>query len=542
MEFDTIIVGAGSAGSVLADRLSADARRKVLVLEAGGSDRRFWIQVPLGYGKIFYNPSVNWMYDTEPDPGLGGRSVYWPRGKVLGGSSSINAMVYIRGNPGDFDDWEAAGNPGWGSRGVMPYFRAMEDTQKGADEWRGTGGPLHVADMSGEVGNYCQAFFEAGQQAGLPFNPDFNGASQEGVGYYQITTKDGRRMSAARAFLRPAMRRENLNVETGAHVTRLLFDGRRVTGVEYSQNGRIHKATARREVILSGGAVNSPQVLQLSGIGPGEVLQRHGIGVVLDNPNVGQNLQDHLGINYTYRTSQPTLNERLRPWWGKLMVGAQYILTRRGPLSICINHGGGFFRTRPGLTRPNMQLYFQAISTITSKDDGKRPLLNPDPFPAMSLGLSSCRPTSRGHITIRSDDPFQKPAINPNSFSTDTDVREMLEAVKFLRVLAGQPALGAVIEEELLPGPDCQSDDELIADFRQRCGTVFHPSCTCMMGPDPTTSVVDSRLRVHGIEGLRVVDASIFPNVTTGNTNAPTMMVAARAADLIMEDEKGPAT
>ena len=349
-------------------------------------------------------------------------------------------------------------------------------------------------------------------------------------------------MSAARAFLRPAMRRENLNVETGAHVTRLLFDGRRVTGVEYSQNGRIHKATARREVILSGGAVNSPQVLQLSGIGPGDVLRRHGIDVVLDNPNVGQNLQDHLGINYTYRTSQPTLNERLRPWWGKLMVGAQYILTRRGPLSICINHGGGFFRTRPDLTRPNMQLYFQAISTITSKDDGKRPLLNPDPFPAMSLGLSSCRPTSRGHITIRSGDPFQKPAINPNSFSTETDVREMLEAVKFLRVLAGQQALDAVIEEELLPGPDCQSDDELIADFRQRCGTVFHPSCTCMMGPDPATSVVDSRLRVHGVEGLRVVDASIFPNVTTGNTNAPTMMVAARAADLIMEDEKGRAT
>lgn len=539
MEFDTIIIGAGSAGCVLADKLTADRRRKVLVLEAGGTDCRFWVQVPLGYGKIFYNPAVNWTYDTDSDPGLGGRSVYWPRGKVLGGSSSINAMVYIRGHAEDFNDWEAAGNTGWGAKDVMPYFRALEDTQSGADEWRGAGGPLHISDMTDEVSPYCHAYLEAGRQAGLPLNPDFNGESQEGVGYYQITTKGGRRMSAARAFLHPAMKRSNLRVETDAHVTRLLFDGKRVTGVAFQKNGREQTAMAHREVILSGGAVNSPQVLQLSGIGPGEELKNRDIGIVLDNPNVGRHLQDHLGINYTYRVNHPTLNERLRPWWGKMLVGAKYLLTRRGPLSVCINHGGGFFRTRENLSRPNMQLYFQAMTTVESKADGERPLLNPDPFPGVSIGLSSCRPTSRGHVIVRTADPFDPPSINPNSFSTGEDISEMLDGVKFLRTLAGQPALNAVIEEELLPGPACQSDEDLISDFRQRCGTVFHPSCTCKMGPDPLSSVVDSRLRVHGVEGLRVVDASVFPNVTSGNTNAPTMMVAARAADLIIEDERG---
>lgn len=538
MEFDTIIVGAGSAGCVLADKLSADGRDRVLVLEAGGTDNRFWIQVPLGYGKTFFDPAVNWAYDTDADPGLGGRRDFWPRGKVLGGSSSINAMVYIRGHAEDYNEWEAAGNRGWGYENVLPYFRAMEDNEAGENQWHGTGGPLHVSNMAAEVENYTRTFLEAGQQAGLPLNVDFNGESQEGVGYYQITTKGGRRMSASRAFLKPAMRRANVKVETRAHVTRLLFEGTRVTGVEYRQNGTLHTVKARREVVLSGGAINSPQVLQLSGVGSGALLQRHGIDVVLDNPNVGKHLQDHLGINYSYRVKTATLNERLRPWWGKLLVGMHYILTRRGPLSICINHGGGFFRTSDDLTRPNMQLYFQAFSTIDSKAKAttERPILHPDPFPAFSIGLSSCRPTSRGEISILSADPFEQPVIQPNSFSTNKDVDEMLSAVKFLRVLAGQPAMLEVIEEELLPGLQCTSDEDLIEDFRQRSGTVFHPSCTCKMGPDVSGSVVDDRLRVHGIEGLRVVDASVFPSVPSGNTNAPVMMVASRAADLIRED------
>lgn len=536
MEFDIIIVGAGSAGCVLAEKLSRDSRCSVLVLEAGGTDNRFWVQVPLGYGKTFYNPTVNWAYDTEPDPGLNGRTDFWPRGKVLGGSSSINAMVYIRGHAADYDEWEAAGNKGWGYESMLPHFRDMEDNEWGENRWHGAGGPLRVTDTSAEAAPYCQAFLKAGEQAGVPINPDFNAEVQEGVGYYQITTKGGRRMSAARAFLRPAMARTNVKVETGAHVTRLVFDGKRVTGVVYRKGGQERTATARREVILSGGAINSPQILQLSGIGPGALLQQNGIDVVVENANVGQHLQDHLGINYTYRTSQRSLNGRLRPWWGKMLAGMQYILTRRGPLSVCINYGGGFIRTREDLDRPNIQLYFQAFSTIVSKVEGERPILTPDPFPAVSLGLSSCRPTSRGEINIRSNDPCEAPSIQPNSFSTDHDVEEMLGGVKFLRTLASQPAMQSVIEEELLPGPKVNTDEEIIHDFKQRSGTTFHPTCTCKMGPDASDAVVDDRLRVHGVDGLRVVDASIFPSVPSGNTNAPVMAVASRAADLIVED------
>jgi len=538
VEFDYIIVGAGSAGCVLAEGLTANGRHKVLLLEAGGSDKRFWIQTPLGYGKTFYDRSVNWAYDTEVDPGLGGRADYWPRGKVIGGSSSINAMVYIRGHAQDYEDWKAAGNPGWGWDDVLPVFRAMEDTQAGEDQWRGRGGPLHVADVSSRIAGYCAPYIAAGEQAGLPFNPDFNGAQQEGVGYFQFTMKDGRRMSAARAFLDPARSRANLKVETEALVTAVTFDGRRATGVRFLQNGQARSASARREVILAAGAVNSPQLLQRSGIGPGAVLARCGIPVVHENANVGLHMQDHLGINYNYRVNQPTLNERLSPWWGKLIAGAQYLLTRSGPLSLSINHGGGFFRTDPSLDRPNMQLYYQAMSTTSGEVTTERPLTNPDPFPGVGLGLSTCRPTARGHLAIRSADPHEAPSIHANAFGTDHDVEEMLAAVKFLRVLASQPGLAAVIEEELLPGPAVVTDEALIADFRARSGTVYHPSCTCRMGPDAADTVVDARLRVHGMEGLRVVDASAFPNLIAGNTNAPTMMLARKGAGLILEDAR----
>ncbi len=536
MVFDTIIVGAGSAGCVLADRLSADGRRSVLVLEAGPSDRRFWIHVPLGYGKTFYDPEVNWAYRTEPDPGLGGRTDYWPRGKVLGGSSSINAMVFMRGHPADYDDWKAAGNPGWGWDDVLPYFKAIEDNEAGADAWRGAGGPLRVSDVSRRVERYCRAYIEAGRQAGLPFNPDLNGACREGVGYCQITTGNGRRMSAARAFLRPAMKRPNVTVMTGAHVTRVVFEGARATGVAFRRAGRETAAAAGREVILSAGAVNTPHLLMLSGVGPGEALRGHGIEAVRGNANVGRHLQDHLGCGNVYRVTHPTLNERLRSRPAKLLAGAQYLLTRRGPLSLSINHGGGYFRTGPDRERPNMQLYFQAMSMLTGKHDGERPVLDPDPFRAVGLGFSSCRPASRGRLELRSPDPGDSPAIHPNSFGEGRDMEDMLEAMRFLRRLARQPALAAVIAEELEPGPGVESDEETVDFIRGTSGTVFHPACTCRMGPDPATSVVDGRLRVHGVEGLRVVDASVFPNIVSGNTNGPTMMTAARAADLILED------
>jgi len=534
-EADFIIVGAGSAGSVLAERLSADGRFKVLVIEAGGTDMRFFVQMPLGYGKLFYDPAVNWCYRTEPDPGLAGQSDYWPRGKVLGGSSSINAMVYIRGHRADYEEWGALGNSGWGWDEVLPAFRAMEDNEAGADAWRGQGGPLFVSANNRDLHPLVAPFVAACEATGLRHNPDFNGADQEGAGHYQLTVKDGRRNSAARAFLRPAMKRQNVKVLTGAMATRVVLGQGRATGVEVMQGGARRIIRARAEVILAGGAVNSPQLLQLSGIGPGALLRQHGIAVQHDNPNVGDHLNDHQGLNYTWRMKVPTLNDTLRPWWGKLSVGMQYLLTRTGPLSLSINHGGGFFRTRPDLPRPNMQLYMQAFSTLIPRE-GERPILNPDPFSGMSLGLSNCRPTSRGHVRIRSADPLAAPVITANAYSTNHDVQEMLEAVKYLRRLAAQKPLADLIDEELRPGPECRTDDEMIADFRARSGTVYHPSCTARMGPDAATSVVDPRLRVHGVAGLRVCDASAFPTLIAGNTNAPAMMMGWRGAEIILRD------
>lgn len=534
-DYDFIVIGSGSAGCVVAERLSANGRHRVLVLEAGGSDRRFFVQMPLGYGKTFYDPGVNWNFRAEPDPGLAGNADHWPRGRVLGGSSSINAMVWVRGHRTDFDDWRDAGNLGWGYDDVLPAFKAIEDNQAGSDDWRGTGGPVHVSQLESAVHPLCRLYLEAAQQAGLPLNRDFNGREQEGVGVYQITTRNGRRMSAARAFLRPAMKRPNVRVETGAVATRILFEGRRAIGVEYRKNGNLLQVRAGREVILSAGSVNSPQLLQLSGIGPGALLQGFGIPVLHASDHVGANLQDHQGINYTWRAKSATLNQILRPWWGKLLLGMRYLLMRDGPLSMSMNQGGGFFRTNTKLDRPNMQLYFQAFSTVLPRP-GERPILSPDPWPGFSIGLSNCRPTSRGSINIRSADPFEHPRIVANAFSTAHDVAEMLDAVKFLRRIAAAPAFDAVIDEEVLPGPSIRNDEDLIDDFRKRSGTVYHPVSTCRMGPDPRGSVVTPRLKVHGIEGLRVIDASVFPSVVAGNTNAAAIMTGWRGAEMVMED------
>jgi choline dehydrogenase len=530
--FDYIIVGAGSAGCVLADRLTTGGTKRVLLLEAGGSDRRFFVQMPLGYGKTFYDKSVNWMYQAEPDPGLNGQRDFYPRGKVLGGSSSINAMVYIRGHRADYEDWKAAGNIGWGWDEVLAAYRQIEDYAAGDPALRGRGGPLTITDLGQQAHPLCAPYLKAAEAAGLPFTPDFNGENQEGVGLYQFTIKGGRRLSAARAFLRPAMRRRNLRVETEAQATRVLFEGNRAVGVAYVQHGRALEARAG-EVILAGGAINSPQLLQLSGIGPGALLQSLGIPVVKENANVGARMQDHHGINYTWRMTVPTLNDALRPWWGKLRAGLQYVLTRKGPLSLSINQGGGFFRTHPQMSRPNMQLYMQAFSTLIPKP-GERPILNPDPFSGLSLGLSNCRPTSTGEVMITSPDPLVHPKISFNAFSTNSDVEEMLAAVKFLREIASHEPLKSLMAEELRPGPDVTSDEALIHDFRQRSGTVYHHSCTCRMGPDPAGSVVDTQLRVHGVEGLRVCDASVFPNLIAGNTNAPAMMMGWRGAEIIL--------
>lgn len=531
-EYDYIIVGAGSAGCVLANRLTENGKYTVLLLEAGGSDLDFRIWMPIGYGMTFYSPGVNWMYQTEPVPMLNNRPSYWPRGKVMGGSSSINAMVYIRGRPEDFEEWKAMGNPGWGWKDVLPFFRKSETYDRGGDEFRGDSGPLFVSTMDRDLHPLCQDFIRAGEALQFPHNPDFNGKTQEGIGTYQITAKDGMRMSAARAYIRPVRNRKNLTIETRALASRVLFEGKRATGIAWTRKGRRCQARARREVILSAGAINSPQLLQLSGIGPAALLRGRGVEVLHDAPGVGRDLQDHLGMDFLYRSKVPTLNNQLHPWYGKLWQGLRYLLTRRGPLSLSVNQGGGFVRSRPGLSRPDMQLFFSPVS-YTKSPPGKRPLMNPDPFPGFLLGYQPLRPTSRGYLEIRSADPAEPPSIHPEYLTTEEDIQDMLAGSRLMRRLAETPALSRLIEAEIAPGPDVQSDQDLIADIRNRAGTVFHPTSTCRMGPDPKTDVVDCRLRVHGIEGLRVADASIFPTLTSGNTNAPAIMVGEKAADLI---------
>lgn len=515
--FDVVIVGAGSAGSVLAHQLSAVRGLRVLVLEAGGSDRRLFVQMPLGYGKLYYDPAVNWCYRTEPDEGLAGQADFWPRGKVLGGSSSINAMVWIRGHPGDYDDWAERGGAGWGRDMAAQGFSALEAALGIEPE------PAHAHPLVG-------AYLAAGKEAGLPVIPDFNDwsapAPQEGVGTYRFTIRGARRNSAARTFLHPATKRGQVVVQTHAHVTQVLFEGGRATGVAYRRGSTLQRAMLRPggEVVLAGGAINTPQLLMLSGIGPAAHLRDMGIEPRIDLPAVGANLNDHQGLNYTWRMSVPTMNDVLRPWWGKLRAGMEWMLAGRGPLARSINHGGGFFRTSPGLSRPNMQLYFQAFSTLIPRD-GERPVLSPDPFSGLSIGLSNCRPSSRGHIALASPDPFAPPRIHSRAFATPEDVDEMLAAVKMLRRIAAQPAFARFVTEELRPGPQVQEDAALIADLRARSGTVFHPSCTARMGRSPADGAVDPALKVHGVEGLRVCDASVFPTLIGGNTNAPAMLV-----------------
>jgi choline dehydrogenase len=539
-EYDYIVVGAGSAGCVLANRLSASGAHRVLLLEAGGSDRTPWIQVPIGYGRTFNDPRYNWMYQAEADPGLNSRRAFWPRGKVLGGSSSINAMIYVRGQPGDFDDWRDAGNPGWSYAEVLPWFRKLEDHAFGASEFHGVGGPVRVSDVAASVHPLCATFLAACSARGIARSEDFNGAHSEGAGLWQVTIKDGVRVSTSNAYLRPVMRRPNLTVCLRAQATRVLFSGTRASGVEYLRGGTRETAQARREVLLAAGSINSPQLLELSGIGQAQRLQRFGIVVVLDSPAVGEGLQDHLAVSYFYRSRVPTLNEQLAPFLGKVRAALRYALGRRGPLAMSVNQAGAFVRSRPQLTRPNLHIYFNPASYSTTTVGVSRRLLNPDPYPGFLMSFNTCRPSSRGSIHIRSPDPLTSPAIVPNSLSTAADVQDIYDGARVLRALAAAAPLAAAVASEREPGEAVQSDEAVLADFRARAGSVFHACGTCAMGPDARRAVLDARLRVRGVAGLRVVDASAFPNVTSGNTNAPTIMLAERAADLILQDSRAP--
>ena len=533
--FDYVIVGAGTAGCVLASRLSDNGRATVLLLEAGGSDRTVWIQLPIGYGRTFFDRRVNWMYDTEPVPGLDGRRSYWPRGKVVGGSGSINAMVHVRGQPGDFDDWRALGNPGWGWDDVLPCFIRAENHDAGAGPWHGADGPQRVRDITAHAHPLCHRFITAAQTVGLPATADFNGPAGEGVGYFPINTRNGRRSSTANEYLRPALRRGGVELRTRAHATRILVSDGRATGVAYRRGGRAMVAGARAEVIVAGGAVNSPQLLQLSGIGDPARLRALGIDPLVEAAAVGRNLQDHLAVSYFYGSREPTLNDELGPLAGKIRAGLRYLRDRGGPLSMSVNQAGGFVRATPDSPRIDLQLYFSPVS-YTQTPLAARRLLNPDPFSAFLLSFNACRPTSRGDIHIVSPDPLDHPSIQPNYLATDHDLAEARAGLRLLRRIAQAEPLAGLITERLVPAPGIDSDEALLDDFRLRADTVYHPTSTCMMGPHPASSVVDARLRVHGVAGLRVIDASIFPTITSGNTNAPTVMVAEKGAAMVCAD------
>ncbi|MBK1670973.1 choline dehydrogenase [Rhodovibrio sodomensis] len=529
--FDYVVVGAGSAGCVLANRLSADPDVSVLLLEAGGQDDYIWIRIPVGYLYTINNPRTDWCFKTEAEAGLNGRSLGYPRGRVLGGCSSINGMIYMRGQARDYDGWRQLGCTGWGWDDVLPYFKAHEDFAWGADELHAEGGELRVEGMriSWEI---LDAFADAAEQAGIPRTADFNRGSNEGVGYFQVNQRRGRRWNTADAFLRPAESRPNLTVLTQAQAQQLELDGRRVTGVRFWHHGADARVAADGEVILATGSVGSPQLLQLSGLGPGELLRDRGLPVVHENPNVGENLQDHLQIRAVYSVvGVDTLNRRANSWLGKAGMALEYALFRRGPMTMAPSQLGCFTRSDPSRETPNLEYHVQPLSTDQLGD----PL---HPFPGITASVCNLRPESRGYVRIRDADPRTYPAIKPNYLATPADRQVAADALKLTRRIMGQPAMRKYDPQERKPGPDVESDADLARAAGDIGTTIFHPVGTCAMGPDPATSVVDPRLCVHGIAGLRVVDASVMPRITSGNTNAPTIMIAEKAAAMIREDRK----
>lgn len=525
--YDYVIVGAGSAGAVLAERLSASGEYSVLVLEAGGRDRNIWIHVPLGYGRTFFNRSVNWMFETEPQPGLDGRRIAQPRGKVLGGSSSINGLLYVRGQHEDYDGWRDLGNRGWAYSDLLPLFKRSEDQMRGADPWHGMGGPLPVSDML-EKHPVAEAFIAAGVNAGFPHNPDFNGERQEGVGRFQATARNGLRYSTAKAFLRRAAGRANLDVALHAQVTRILFDGVRASGVAFVQNGRAMQVAAEREVILAAGAIQSPQILQLSGVGPELLLRSFGIPLVKALPGVGENLQDHLQARFIFETrDKVTLNDDMASPLRQIRMGLNYALARKGPLGWWAGHAGAFLRTRADLDRPDIQIHLYPFST----DRKDKPSLHR--YSAFTLTVCQLRPYSRGYVRIKSADPLAPPAISPNYLTDPRDAPVLVAGMNIVRKIAAAEPLAGVIRCEREPGPAARTDDDLLAFLRAKAMSVYHPVGTCRMGHDEN-AVVDDDLRVHGTVGLRVVDASIMPTLISGNTNAPSIMIGEKGADLIL--------
>lgn len=538
MEFDYIIIGAGSAGCVLANRLTEDGSATVLLLEAGGKDTNPMIHIPVGYAKTLKDPKVNWLYETEGDPETGGRAHVWPRGKVLGGSSSINGLLYVRGQTADFDNWAQLGCTGWSHTDVLPYFRRAEGNERLGGDLHSKDGPLNVSDPADRhpISDACIA---AGIEAGLPFNDDINGATQDGISYFQMTVKNGRRWSAAMAYLRPALNRTNLKLETEAQAEKVLIENGRAYGVRYRQRGASVEAKARREVICAGGAVNSPQLLELSGIGDPEVLKAMDIPVVKALPGVGANLQDHyvVGMQWRLKAGSISVNELSRGW-RLIREAARYAIGRKGLLALSAAHVQAYVRTRPGLDGPDVQ-YHILPATMDTEKLTLHQVMELERHPGLTIAPCQLRPESRGTIHLRTPDPMAHPAIRPNYLSAQLDRDTIVAGLKWARLLASQPALAPYIESEQLPGAAAATDEDLLTFAREGGSTIYHPVGTCAMGrADDPRSVVSPQLKVIGVEGLRVVDASVMPRLVSGNTNAATIMIAEKASDLIREEAR----